>query len=123
MPDPFKSLMVCDVAGTNAQPLGIKYYEPQRKYNPGDTVTGFSPSRSKNIGCFKIEQPVMGWTSTPAAKYIGPENWEKKTGKWSSSPKHTFTEDVFKREKDKPGPQKYDTSNFKLNRLTGLPKQ
>lgn len=40
-------------------------------------------------------------------------------GRFGKYKRLTFTDDVMKSEKDKPSPQKYETSNFKVNRSPG----
>jgi hypothetical protein len=44
----------------------------------------------------------MGYTAVPAAKYVGPDNWEKhleRRGKFGKYNKETFTAEVMRIEK------------------------
>jgi|LauGreDrversion4_2_1035121.scaffolds.fasta_scaffold981192_1 hypothetical protein len=64
----------------------------------------------------------MGYTAVPAAKYVGPDNWEKhleRRGKFGKYNKETFTAEVMRIEKSRVGPHNYETSNFKRDRSPG----
>ena len=64
----------------------------------------------------------MGWIQTPAAIYVPHSDWKDnfgRRGKFGKYKRSTFTDELMKIEKDKPSPQKYETSNFKVNRSPG----
>jgi hypothetical protein len=120
----FADLTLQNVAGTdNFEPFGFKYYLAPKTDNDDNKITGFAPAKGKFVGCYyPVEQRAMGYTAVPPAKYVGPSDWAEKfprRGKFGKYVKNTFTADIMKLEKERVGPNKYETSNLKRMRSPG----
>ena len=135
----FNTLTVKEVAGIKDKPqFGFDPYE-MPKIGPLERVCGFATGKQKNVcqsggmplaphdptkyqASYTDNQRVHGWYPTPGGIYVPHSDWKEqfpRRGKFGKYKKMTFTDEVFKYEKDKPSPQKYDTKNWKVNRSPG----